>query len=226
MSSEKHRSRRPAKDHHRKIHPSIKETCLQLRAMGHTYNEIAKKTTLGFGTVEYICTKWADAQPEVVKRARARAMEELAARVNEKAVMALNQITPDSLTHDRIEHFDDSGKLVGVSHSGPTGQQIAVAAGILLDKAKVLEDKAAILRGESPTALSPDSFGALLNSINGRVSRLTQLNANIDLSGITARIVEFENMGTPDKNEDVVYERVYPDDVQTVDGDEEESSQF
>jgi hypothetical protein len=184
--------------------------------MGMTYNEICDKTTLGYGTVEYICTKWAPANPEPVKIARAKALEALAERVNEKAMLAISHITPDSLTHDRIEHYDKEGKLVGVSHSGPTGQQIALTAGILIDKVKVLEDKAAVLRGETPNDLGPDSFAALLESINGRVHKLTQINANLDLSAITTRIVEFQ--AAIPEGED--YIPVYADDVQDAEVEE------
>jgi len=47
-----------------------------------------------------------------------------------------------------------------------------------------------VLRGEKPLALSPDSFAELLQSVQGRITKLTTINANIDLSQIQARIVE------------------------------------
>lgn len=193
MSHTRHRSKRPKTKHHRRIPPETKELIIQMRAMGMTYNQIADKTCIGYASIENTCTKWAQSNPEPVKAARARALEALAERVNEKAVLALEHITPDSLTHDRVEHYDAEGKLVGVSHSGPTGQQIALTAGILLDKATGLEQKAIAMRGGTPLEYTPDSFAKLLDSISSRVTRLTQINTTADLSGIQARIVEFKN---------------------------------
>jgi len=198
MSKERHKSRRPKSKMHRRIPLETKELCIQLKHMGYKYNEIAQKTLLGYSTIEHICNEWALSNPESVKVARAKALEELAGRLTEKAVLALDSITPDSLTHDRIVHKDKDGNITGVSHSGPTGQQIAITAGVLLDKVTALETKAAALRGETPLALSPDSFGALLESIKGRVTKLTAINANADLSGITARIVELTPYGDDD----------------------------
>jgi hypothetical protein len=150
MSKERHKSRRPEHKRHRRIPLETKELCIQLKHMGYKYNDIALRTHLGYSTIENICTEWAMSNPESVKAARAKALEELAGRLTEKAVLAIESITPDSLTHDRIVHKDKDGNITGVSHSGPTGQQIAITAGVLLDKVTALEGKAAVLRGEQP----------------------------------------------------------------------------
>lgn len=190
MSKTRHKSRRPDSKKHRRIPLETKELCIQLKHMGYKYNDIALRTHLGYSTIEHICNEWANSNPESVKLARAKALEELAGRLTEKAVMAIDSITPDSLTHDRIVHKDKEGNVTGVSHSGPTGQQIAITAGVLLDKVTALEGKAAVLRGEQPLALSPDSFGALLESIKGRITKLTSINANADLSQLSIRVAE------------------------------------
>lgn len=189
----RHKSRRPKTRHRKKLTIAEKEKVLQLRYEGYTYNEIALRTNFGYSTIETICTKWPDTNPENVKAARARAAEALALKMTEKAILALDHITPDSLTHDRIEHYDANGKLTGVSHSGPTGLQNSTTAGILVDKAHAMQDRAAQLRGEAPKSLGPSDFAGLLDSIRGRVSRLTHLNANLDTGAIEARIVEIEN---------------------------------
>ncbi len=190
MSKERHKSKRPKHKFHRRIPLETKELCIQYKHMGLTYNQIADKTLLGYSTVENICSVWANNNPDNVKQARARALEELAGKLTEKAVLAIENITPDSLTHDRIVHYDEDGNITSVAHSGPTGQQIAITAGVLLDKVTALEAKASALRGETPLALSPDSFADLLQSVQGRITKLTAINANVDLSQIQARIVE------------------------------------
>lgn len=219
MSHTRYKSRRPKNKARHKIKPETKELIIQLKAMGLTYNQIVEKTTIGYATCEYIVTKWAPNNPEVVKIARAKALEELASKVNEKAILALEHITPDSLTHDRIVHKDAEGNVTGVSHSGPTGQQIAITAGVLLDKSAALEQKAAQLRGIDQTTLGPSNVTSLLESIKGRVKRLTEINANLDLSQINAKIVEFEDAGVllTDSDEDDGY---LPADYEVVaDGD-------
>lgn len=200
MSKERHKSKRPKQKFHRRIPIATKELCVQYKHMGLTYNQIADKTLLGYSTVENICSVWANNNPDSVKQARAKALEELAGKLTEKAVLAIDNITPDSLTHDRIVHYDKEGNVTGVSHSGPTGQQIAITAGVLLDKVTALEAKASALRGETPLALSPDSFAELLKTVQGRITKLTSINANVDLSQIQARIVELS--ATPEGEAD------------------------
>jgi len=117
----------------------------------------------------------------------------LASKVNEKALMALDHITEDSVTHDRIVHKDKDGNITGVSHSGPTGQQIALTAGILMDKAAQMDQRAAALRGEAPLELGPDGFEALKRSVLGRISKLTEITGDVNMGTFTARIMELEH---------------------------------
>ena len=190
----RHKSRRPKDKHRKKIPNSTKESVLQLRHMGHTYNQIASKTNLCYQSVEHIITKWAPGNPDRVKKARAKAMEELATRVTDKAIEALDNITKDSMTHDRVEQRDKSGKLIGVQHSGPNAVQLATMYAIMQDKAMGLLDKAAQLRGEGPDTLSPDDFATLLASIESRVTRLSEVKADIDTGQIVARVAELKEV--------------------------------
>ena len=170
MVKYKTKSRRPKNRHHKKITISEKENALKLRAMGFTRNKTAEKTNLSYSTVEMIERKAKD-DPELVKRARAQAMLEMAGQVNEKVQTALDQITPDSLRHDRVEVHNADGKLVEVKHSGPNGAQIATAAGILIDKADKLQENADKLLGGESGALTPDNITSLLDSVKGRISQ-------------------------------------------------------
>jgi len=206
MSRKKHRSRRPPGQKKKRILNSVKEEVVQLKAMGLKYNDIADKTNLGYSTIEHICTKWAPNNPDRVKLARARAMEALAERVSEKALLAIESMTPDSMTHDRVEHHNAEGTLIGVSHSGPTGPQLAVMSGILVDKNILLLEKAAKLRGEDQELLNPTDFAALISRIGDRVTRLTEVRADIDTGAIQARIVELSDQIDDDTAVDADFE--------------------
>lgn len=129
---QKRHSRRRKK--RRKLTTRDKMSIVQYREMGHTYNEIADKLQCAFQTVEYTLKTWAKQHPDEVKEARVSALRELAARCNVSALRAIDHITDDSLTHDRVEVRDAEGNITEVKHSGPTGLQIATTAGIMIDK--------------------------------------------------------------------------------------------
>lgn len=184
MSTKRHKSRRPKAHHHKRIPNRIKEEVLQLRAMGHTRNEVAVKTLLGYSSIEYIEAQ-AKNDPEMMRKARAGALIALAGRVNEKALLALEKVTEDSLTHDRVEVRDKEGKLVAVNHSGPNGAQIATAVGILVDKSEKLQDRADQLLAGTEGALTPEKIGELLDSVKGRISRLS---LHTDMGGVQQKL--------------------------------------
>ena len=206
MSKHRHRSRRPKGQKKRRILNSVKEEVIQLKAMGLKYNDICDKTNLGYSTVEHIVTKWAPNNPDRVLKARAAAMEALAERVSEKALLAIESMTPDSMTHDRVEQLDKEGNVVSVQHSGPTGPQLAVMAGILVDKQIILTDKASQLRGEGPELLNPTDFAALMASITERVTRLTEVKADFDTGAIQARIIELKEQVQDDQSLEADFE--------------------
>jgi len=193
MSKYRHRSRRPKDKNKRRILNSVKETCVQLKSMGLTYNEIADKTNLGYSTIYHICNVWAPQNPDRVKQARARALEELAGLVSKKAMEALDHITPDSMTHDRIVQRNANGDITGVQHSGPNSLQLSTQAAILIDKSLVLNDKAGSLRGESPELIGPADFAQLLGSIQDRIKYLTNVKADLVTGELQARIIEFQD---------------------------------
>lgn len=193
MSKNRNKSRRPKNKRHRRIPIETKELVLQYRSLGVTINDIAKKTLLSYPTVEYILRRYHSESPESAKIARAKALDVLAAKVNEKALMALDHITEDSVTHDRVVTYNEDGTIKSISHSGPTGQQIALTAGILLDKAAQMDQRAAVLRGEAPLELGPDGFEALKSSILGRISKLTEISGDINMGTFKARVLELKN---------------------------------
>lgn len=204
MSSSRPKSRRPKNKRHRRIPPLTRENAIMLREMGHTLKDICNKTQLSYGTVRDIINK-KDDDPDMVKRARARALEAAANAAGEKASMALESITPDSLKHDRIEIRDAEGNLREVKHSGPTAMQNATTYGILTDKAIKLQDRAAEMRGERRVELSPDSIGELIGSLLGRIENIENLNINIgsDLSPLKDKLADLQ-----DKAVDAQFEEV------------------
>jgi hypothetical protein len=171
------------------VEPITRETAVMYREMGLTLREIADKTLLGYSTVEKILRDAKD-DPELVKKARARMLDELAAEAMQKAKAALNNITPDSLTHDRVERRNADGELIAVQHSGPTGQQIATTFGILADQSGKIQHRADELRGTAVDTLSPDTVRQLIESIGGRIKRIKLMDIDVDTDALQARVTE------------------------------------
>lgn len=168
-----------------------KETILAYRYQGMTYNEIAKLIGCSYEAVEYTVNVWAPKSPEKVKLARAKAAEHVADLATNRAILALDAITEDSLKHDRIEHYNDAGELTSVAHSGPTGLQAATTVGILVDKTEKLRAIGHDLReGRGNTALGPGDMAALLDQIKGRVARISALQVDFDGESVLARANE------------------------------------
>lgn len=163
-----------------------KTDIVQFKEMGITHRDIAKRIGCSEQTVEYTLYTWAPSRPDDVKLAHARALREMASKVTEKAMLAFECVTKDSMTHDRIEVRDGGGNLTAVNHSGPTGFQNASAGTQMSKQAQDLLDRAEAL--ENPEAQSEntaDGLAALLESIKGRA---TSLHLDIDLTGMEKRL--------------------------------------
>lgn len=183
---------RPPEKYHRNLSLPVREDIHKLRALGWSYNNIAHELGISYGTVEYHLTK-AKTAPDVIKAARAKAYEQMAGEITEKARGALDKITPDSLTHDRVVQYGPDGEIKSVQHSGPTGQQIAITAGILLDHANKLQDRADFINdGGAQGALNPGDLKALLDSVGGSIKKLQVLN--IDIDGLRGMEAQFDTL--------------------------------
>lgn len=193
MSGTKPKSRRRKNKKWRRLTPLEKQEIITLREMGHTYKDIAQKTLFGYSTVEWICKK-SEQDPEIVKRARADAMARAATETMERAAMALNAITPDSLRHDVVEERDAAGSLVAVRHFGQSALQNATTYGILADKAMKMQDRAEELSGGARRDLTPDGVRNLLENLGERVKRISCINVDIDTSGLQDRINDLQKM--------------------------------
>lgn len=212
MSSRRPKSRRRANKKRKPIPIATREEVVMYREMGLKLREICDRTNLGYGTVEYILKKARD-DDDLIKRARAQALEKASSVALEKAMAALEHITPDSLTHDRVVRTDDDGNITSVQHSGPTGQQIAVTAGVLLDQAAKQQDRAAMLRGKGPEQLSPDNVKQLIASIGGRIKRLQLLDIDIDAESLQARVAQVSSeLGMDNESVEVAdFEEIHED---------------
>lgn len=156
---------------------------VQMIDMGHTHKEVAKKVGCCEQTVGYTMKNWVPTHPEEARVARAQATTALAQRFRGIAVDALGQVTKDSLTHDRVEIRDADGKLVGVQHSGPTGQQIMTAAGIAIDKALKLDETSERIMadgdvGDTASAKTVADLVASITKLSGK------LKIEVDLSDV------------------------------------------
>jgi hypothetical protein len=172
---------------------------LVLRHMGFTYPQIADKIGCSSEAANRTVNQWAKKNPDVVGTALAEAKDRMALELLKKGKLAIDYITPDSLTHDRIEVKDEDGNLIAVHHSGPTALQNATAAGILLDKANALRADAIDLRsGGDGTGYSPDSIRELVKSLGGRVERIKKLQIEYETDEVDQLLkaveAEFEDI--------------------------------
>jgi len=196
MSRYRPNSRRRKNKRKRKLTPLEKQEIVTLREMGHTYKEIATRTQFSYATVEYTCTK-SKMDPDVVKKARADALERAARETMERATLALAAITPDSVRHDMIEVKDDAGKLVAVKHFGQSALQNATTFGILADKAVKFSDRASELRGGTQAPLTPTNIQQLLGNLGERVRRISQTTTiDFGLDELEARIDTLKQQAT------------------------------
>lgn len=163
---------------------SEKMTVVQMVDMGITHKEIAKSVGCCEQTVGYIIKNWVPKHPDEVRVARASALREYAQRFRGKALEALESVTKDSMTHDRIEVRNAKGEIVAVNHSGPTGMQIMTVAGIAIDKSLKLEETAAQLLGDGSLG-APDSAESVAALVSSIAKLSGKLKIEVDLSSIT-----------------------------------------
>ena len=194
-------SSRRGPDNRTPLTDAEKMKIIQLRDIGLPQNEIAHEIGCSRQTVIYTLKNCAPANVESVKKARADVLAEYAGKLMAKATEALDHITPESMTHDRIEVFDEKGELIEVKHSGPTGFQNSNIAGQLINQALKMQDKELELRGErvesGPSGI--EDVSKLLESIG---KRATSLNIDIKMDELREEVkaveAEFEDVSEQD----------------------------
>ncbi len=177
---EKHHSR--AKNKRKKLSNREKIDIIQWREMGLTYNQIANRAKRSYQAVESVVTKWAPDNPDKVKLARMRALEQMASVMGSKANEVMESLVPEMLQHDRVERRDENGQVIAITHSGLTANQLANTVDKftqlqlgMLDRAGALEKE---LSGADNEDVSAEGLAALTANI---LSMAKNLNISIDL---------------------------------------------
>ncbi len=210
MSKYRPKSRRRKNKAGKQIKPIAREEVLILREMGLTLPEVCNKTLLGYGTVVKIISD-AENDSDAIRIARAKALERASGMVMEKAAMAFDHLTPDSLKHDRIEELDDAGNLVRVHHSGATAQQIVTTGSIALDQSIKMQKRAEELRANRTETLTPETVRDLLKDIKGSVVRIKMMDVEFDASAVEQQL-EQANVDLDSEPVEADYEIVDPED--------------
>ena len=176
----KHHTRRSGNK--RNLSNREKMDICQWRDVGLTYNEIANKLQCSYQTVERVITKWAPDNPAMVQKARANALVIMAGQVGEKAQMALRALSEDTLVHDRVEVYNDAGKLVDVRHSGATAIQIANVADRMFIRQQEMLEKATDLEEDLNRADTDDESAEGIAALTAAImAQAKSLNITVEL---------------------------------------------
>lgn len=155
-----------------------KESIVQTYALSGNKREVARQLGVSYPTVLRVL-KEAENDTQLQK-ARARAMEDLAGKVQAKTNEVLESITPEDMESGLIKKYDDDGNLVSVRGYGPSLMQKVTSAAILTDKMKVIQETKQVLeadRSQDPHALPlPGDVQAAIRQIGERVKRLQILD--------------------------------------------------
>jgi len=171
--------------------------------MGFNQREIAEQVGCSYSCVRYTLKNWAPANTEAVRAARADVLEEFAGKLLGKASEALDHITPESMTHDRIEVRDESGALTEVKHSGPTGFQNSNIVGHLAAQALKLRETASDLRGEKKES-GPTNIGDVGDLLESIGKRAKSLNIDIQLDDLREEVeAEYTDVTDVDESGEV-----------------------
>lgn len=155
-----------------------KEGIVQMYALCGNKTEVARHMGLSYPTVLTVL-KEAENDSQLQK-ARQRAMEDLAGKVQHKTNEVLESITPEDMESGLIKKYDDEGNLVSVKGYGPSLMQKVTSAAILTDKMKVIQETKQALeqdRAQDPNALPrPGDVAEAIKQIGDRVKRLQILD--------------------------------------------------
>lgn len=155
-----------------------RESVVQTYALCGNKSEVARQLGLSYPTVLSVL-KQAENDTQLQK-ARARAMEDLAGKVQYKTNQVLESITPEDMESGLIKNYDEDGNLVSVKGYGPSLMQKVTSAAILTDKMKVIQEtKQALVSDQrsDPNALPlPQDIATAIKQVGDRVKRLQILD--------------------------------------------------
>jgi len=175
----KKRPRPRGKQAGKAISPVQKEQIRQTFMLTSNKRETARLCSVSEKSVYNVLNEAED--PEAIRN-RARAANELSAKVHAKAVQILGHITEEDFQSGYLKDedgelkFDRQGRPIWI---GPTLNQKVVGAAIMVDKLPVLEDFRAKLEGDTSgmaELMTPESIAALTQGIQSKMKSLRFLS--------------------------------------------------
>lgn len=160
----------------RQLSTAQKEAVLRTYHMTGTYTGVAKILGLNYTTVKRIVLQY-QLDP-MFAHTRAQAFDEMSGKVAAITDQVLESITPAELETKSHKVYDASGNLLRVVQEGPALRDKALAVGILLDKAAVLQNarsKALSVSdqvGGGPALLLPDNIEDMRDMLATKVKSL------------------------------------------------------
>lgn len=159
-----------------------KEIVLQAFAVSGSRKKVAEVVGLSY---ESVCRIIAEARRDnSLAKARAEASEALAGRIHEKALNALDGITPEDFVTTKIEIKDANGNVTGHRTEGPSLMQKVTALAILVDKESAISQHIAALREQAGGTAGgiplPGDIASALDAIRNKVSRLRILDVQFE----------------------------------------------
>lgn len=158
-----------------------REIILQAFAISGSRKKTCEVVGLSYITV---CRIIAEARKDnSLSKARANASEALAGKIHDRALLALDNLTPADFKTTRIELKDKDGNLTGVKEIGPSLMQKVTALAILVDKEAAISQHIATLResaGGNAGIPLPSDVQSTIEAIRSRVSRLRILDVQFD----------------------------------------------
>jgi len=158
-----------------------REIVLQAFAVSGSRKKVCEVVGLSYMTV---CKIVQEARKDTsLAKARANAGEALAGKIHDRALLALDNLTPADFKTTRIELHDKDGNLTGIKEIGPSLMQKVTALAILVDKEAAISQHIATLReaaGGSTGIPLPSDVQSTIDAIRTRVSRLRILDVQFD----------------------------------------------
>lgn len=158
-----------------------KEIILQSFAISGSRKKVAEVTGLSYESVCRIIS--AARQENTLAPARAAASEALAGKIHERALTAIDNLTPEDFKTERVITRDAEGNITKVQEFGPSLMQKVTALAILVDKEAAITSHIAALRATTASGGGiplPGDVQSAIDAIRGKVARLRFLDVQFD----------------------------------------------
>jgi hypothetical protein len=163
------------------LSPVDKEVVLQTFAITGNQTKTAEIVGLSVSAVHKIVV--AARTNGALAKARAHAAEELAGRVHDLSLKALDNIKPEDFKSERVYQRDADGNVTSMKEYGPSVMQKVTAFAILVDKEAAITNHIKTLREATGGGIGvplPEDAAAALDAIKSRISRLRVLDLQFE----------------------------------------------